>query len=66
MEDAVSEMKARRVGDGLGAPAPRLKALHTSVSHDGEYAIANVLAEGEWGIGMCCPWRELNASSYSA
>ncbi|KAI5836416.1 4'-phosphopantetheinyl transferase [Schizophyllum commune Tattone D] len=45
MEDAVSEMKARRVGDGLGAPTPRLKALHTSVSHDGEYAIANVLAE---------------------
>ncbi|KAL1724457.1 4'-phosphopantetheinyl transferase superfamily [Schizophyllum commune] len=45
MEDAVSEMKVRKPSEGLGAPAPRLKALHTSVSHDGEYAIANVLAE---------------------
>ena len=66
MEDAVSEMKVGKPSDGLGAPTPRLKALHTSVSHDGEYAIANVLAEGEGEIDACCPWRELNASSYSA
>ncbi|KAL1674213.1 4'-phosphopantetheinyl transferase superfamily [Schizophyllum commune] len=35
------------------APTPRLKALHTSVSHDGEYAIANVLAEEGGGCNWC-------------
>ncbi|KAL1740074.1 4'-phosphopantetheinyl transferase superfamily [Schizophyllum fasciatum] len=43
------------------ASAPRLKALHTSVSHDGEYAIANVLAEGAPSIDVAHPRRRLNA-----
>ncbi|KAI5892935.1 4'-phosphopantetheinyl transferase [Schizophyllum commune H4-8] len=36
-------------------PTPRLKALHTSVSHDGEYVIANVLAEEGGGCNRATP-----------
>lgn len=51
-EDRVGRGNRSEAGDMKEGPdadkrdgTPRLKALHTSMSHDGEYVIANVLAE---------------------